>query len=281
MSWRVNSVMTTEVVHVRPDTPFKECVDMIRVHRVGALPVLDLSGRLLGILSESDLLRKEEHSTGPAGRRAIARTAADAMTSDLITAPPEATLAEAARLMHASSIRHLPITDASGRLLGIVSRADLLKVFLRSDESIRRETVEVLLPRAFGIPIGGLEIEVRDGVVRIGGEVETSSTAQLIVAFIERVEGVVGVEDKIVHRLNDTPQHGADFGGVRSDSPSGVPKEVLPVRGEVPSAAGRKVGDLGSLGPLDDHLRHEGGRGRGSSGDRQRQAHHGLTQLKR
>jgi len=239
MSWKVNSVMTTEVVHVLPTTTFKECVDMIRVHRVGALPVLDLAGRLLGILSESDLLRKEEHSTGPDGRRAVARTAADAMTRDLITAPPGATLAEAARLMHASSIRHLPITDAGGRLLGIVSRADLLKVFLRSDESIRRETDEVLLPRAFGIPSGGLKIEVRDGVVRVSGEVESSSTALLIAAFIERVEGVVGVEGSIGYRQDDARQRAKRSAAPMSAGPGEVPPKVPPVAGEVPSAAGR------------------------------------------
>ena len=239
MSWKVNSVMTTEVVHVLPTTTFKECVDMIRVHRVGALPVLDLAGRLLGILSESDLLRKEEHSTGPDGRRAVARTAADAMTRDLITAPPGATLAEAARLMHTSSIRHLPITDASGRLLGIVARADLLKVFLRSDESIRRETDEVLLPRAFGIPRGTLDIAVREGVVHIGGEVDTPGTARLIVAFIERIEGVVGVEGSIGYRQDNARQRAERSAAAMSVGPGGVPKKVPTLTGEVPSVAGR------------------------------------------
>jgi CBS domain-containing protein len=239
MSWKVNSVMTTEVVHVPPTTPFKECVDMIRVHRVGALPVLDLAGRLLGILSESDLLRKEEHSTGPDGRRAVARTAADAMTRDLITAPPGATLAEAARLMHESSIGHLPIIDAEGRLLGIVARADLLKVFLRSDESIRRETDEVLLPRAFGIPRGTLDIAVRDGVVQIGGEVDTAGTARLIGAFVERVDGVVGVEGDLRYRQGDARQRAAGSAAPITPSPRGVTKKVPTVTGKVPSAAGR------------------------------------------
>jgi CBS domain-containing protein len=219
MSWRLKSVMTTEVVCVAPDTPFKECVDMIRVHRVGALPVVDDSGRLLGILSESDLLRKEERATGRDEPRATARTAAYAMTRTVITSTPESSLGQAARLMHAASIRHLPITDAEGRLIGIVSRADLLKVFLRSDESIRREIAEVLLPRAFGIPSGGLEIEVREGVVHVGGEVATSSTAQLIVAFIDRIEGVVGVEGEVGYRLDDRRLRNMASPGLRSESP--------------------------------------------------------------
>lgn len=203
MSWKVKSVMTEEVVSVLPETPFKECVDMIRVHRVGALPVVDAGGRLLGILTESDMLRKEERSIGRDERRAGARTAADAMTRAVITSTTESTLGEAARLMHASSIRHLPITDAEGRLVGIISRADLLKVFLRSDESIRREIDEVLLPQTFDIPRGSLEIDVREGVVHVGGEVESSSRARLVVAFIERIEGVVGVDSMLGYRRDD------------------------------------------------------------------------------
>ena len=203
MSWKLRSVMTEDVVSVLPDTRFKECVDMIRVHRVGALPVIDAAGRLLGILTESDLLRKEE---GPVGRdqsRAAARTAAEAMTRALTTSNPDATVAEAARLMHAASVRHLPIIDAEGRLIGIVSRADLLKVFLRSDESLRREIDEVLLQQTLGIPRGALAVEVRDGVVHIRGEVESPSQARLILALIGNVEGVVGVDGELEHRSED------------------------------------------------------------------------------
>jgi CBS domain-containing protein len=208
MSWKVQSVMTEAVVTVFPDTTFKECVDMIRVHRVGALPVVDTSGRLLGILTESDLLRKEEGSTSRNQPKAAARRAAEAMTRSVITLTTESSIGEAARLMHASSIRHLPITNAEGRLVGIVSRADLLKVFLRSDESIRREIDEVMLPKTFGIPRGALEISVREGVVQIGGEVESSSLARLVVAFIARVEGVVGVDGVPGHRWDDARPRG-------------------------------------------------------------------------
>ncbi len=209
MSWKVRSVMTEDVVSVLPDTRFKECVDMIRVHRVGALPVIDLGGRLLGILTESDLLRKEEGPIGQDQCRAAARTAAEAMTRGLTTSTPEATVAEAARLMHAASVRHLPIIDEEGRLVGIVSRGDLLKVFLRSDESLRREIEEVLLQQTLGIPRGALAVEVRDGVVHVSGEVETPSQARLIVALIDHVEGVVGVDGELETRLEDARSNGA------------------------------------------------------------------------
>jgi CBS domain-containing protein len=213
MSWKLKSVMTEDVVHVLPDTPFKVCVDMIRVHRVGALPVVDSFGRFLGILSESDLLRKEEAPIGLDQSRAAARTAAEAMTRDVTTSTQDATVAEAARLMHAASVRHLPIIDGEGGLVGIVSRADLLKVFLRSDESLRREIAEVLLPQTLGIQRGTVEVEVRDGVVRVSGEVGTPSQARLIIALIEHVEGVVGVDGVFGHSSEDSPSHGIASAG--------------------------------------------------------------------
>lgn len=205
MNWRVRDVMTRDVVSVRPETPFKECVEMTRVHGIGALPVLDKEARILGILSESDLLRKEEVKDGLIDARASARRADEAMTSALVSIAPGATIAEAARLMHETSVRHLPVIDVHGGLVGILARADLLKVFLRSDESIRREIDEELLPRAFGIPHGDLDIDVREGVVHIGGEVETDGLARLIPAFVDRVEGVVGVESTLAHRRDDQP----------------------------------------------------------------------------
>ena len=204
MSWKVEEVMTTDVVHVLADTPFKECVDMVGLHRIGALPVVDGSGRLLGILSESDLLRKEEVKGGNAEPRGSARTAGEAMTRTVVTVAPGTAVAQAARLMHRSSVRHLPVTDGGGRLIGIVARGDLLKVFLRSDESIRREIDEELLPRTFGIARGALEIEVRQGVVHISGEIEQRGQARLVLEFVQRVEGVVAVESGLNHLKDDT-----------------------------------------------------------------------------
>ncbi len=204
MSWKVEEVMTTDVVHVLADTPFKECVDMVGLHRIGALPVVDGSGRLLGILSESDLLRKEEVKGGNAEPRGSARTAGEAMTRTVVTVAPGTAVAQAARLMHRSSVRHLPVTDGGGRLIGIVARGDLLKVFLRSDESIRREIDEELLPRTFGIARGVLEIEVRQGVVHISGEIEQRGQGRLVLEFVQRVEGVVAVESGLNHLKDDT-----------------------------------------------------------------------------
>ena len=204
MSWKVGAVMSSEVVSVRPDTPFKECVEMVRLHRVGALPVVAASGDLLGILTESDLLRKEEVKSGMLEVRGTARVAKEAMTRAVVTVDPTTAVAQAARIMHECSVRHLPVTDSGGRLVGIVSRADLLKVFLRTDESIRREVEEEVLPRTFGIQPGAVEVAVRQGIVHLDGEVETSNLARLIPDFVDRVEGVVGVENHLQHRWDDS-----------------------------------------------------------------------------
>jgi CBS domain-containing protein len=197
MSWKVADVMTADVVSVTPETTFKDCVEMLGVHRVGALPVIDPAGRLLGILTESDLLQKQEGKGGPpAFARAAARIAGQAMTRATITVSPATTVTEAARLMQQESVRHLPVIDPDGRLLGIVARADLLKVFLRSDESIRREIDEELLPATFGIARGSLDLDVRDGVVHIAGVVDADQV-KLLPAFLERVEGVVAVASHV------------------------------------------------------------------------------------
>ncbi|HVD00405.1 MAG TPA: CBS domain-containing protein [Candidatus Dormibacteraeota bacterium] len=201
MSSTVADVMTSEAVSVSPDTPFKDCVEMLGVHQVGALPVTDKNGRLLGILTESDLLRKEEVKGGrPPFPRASATVASEAMTRAPVTVAPSTGIGEAARLMNQASVRHLLVTGSDGRLLGIVARADLLKVFLRSDESIRHEIDGELFPATFGIPHGTLDVEVRNGVVHLGGEVDKGQD-KLLSAFTQRVEGVVAVVSRLRQRV--------------------------------------------------------------------------------
>ena len=145
----VKDLMTTPVVTVAPEIPFKEIVACLAEHRVSAVPVVDDSRRVLGVVSEADLLLKEEFPEGPAGGRlfqgrrhrmdrakAAGDTAVELMTAPAITIGPDATVAEAARLQHRHQIKRLPVVDPAGPLLGIVSRADLLKVFLRADAEI-------------------------------------------------------------------------------------------------------------------------------------------------
>ncbi|HZV49297.1 MAG TPA: CBS domain-containing protein [Candidatus Dormibacteraeota bacterium] len=218
MSWTVATVMTSKVVSVQPTTPYKELVRLITEKGISALPVVDVTdaeGRLVGIVSEADLLLKQEHRgrephplTRPRGpeARARGRTAAALMSTPVITTHPEATLTEAARLMHQHGVKRLPVVDAHGRLVGIVSRADLLKAFLRSDESIRHELqTEILEP--IGVT-GSVRASVQDGLVTLEGEVESRLLAHLLSRLAQGVEGVIGVDSRLSYRRDDLdPEH--------------------------------------------------------------------------
>lgn len=209
MAWTVGDVMTKEVVTVGPETDFKTCVDLLRTRGVSALPVVE-GDYVLGIVSEHDLLLKEEdRGAGNHLRRrelnqARGRTAGDVMHSPALCVGLGASVAEAARLMHKRAVKRLPVVDARGRLVGIVSRSDLLKIYLRSDESIRREICVEVLEKEMWIDNSGMEVEVKDGIVALSGELETKSLADLVTRLVGSVEGVVGVDSRLAFRLDDT-----------------------------------------------------------------------------
>lgn len=221
MSWTVASVMTNDVVTVAPGATYKEIAERMHERGVSAVPVVDADRRVVGIVSEADLLLKEErpaqrpggHLLDPHGEaaKAKARNAAALMTSPAVTVGSHATLTEAARLMHRRHVKRLPVVDEAGALVGIVSRADLLSVFLRSDESIAHEVREDVLARTLAIDPDELQIGVQDGVVRLEGQLETRSLARILVRLVAAVEGVVGVDDRLRWRLDDT--------GIRPDLP--------------------------------------------------------------
>jgi CBS-domain-containing membrane protein len=211
----VADVMTTDVVVARRSTPFKEVVRLMEERHIGSLPVVDDDGvEVLGVVSEADLLVKEqglEASQKRMGRRrralaakAHALVAGDAMTSPAVTLPPETSVHEAARVMHERRLKHLPVVDRQGRLVGVVSRSDLLRVFLRTDDEIRREIVEEVLERTLWIDPATLEVKVVRGVVSIRGQVERKSLIPLVVSMIRAVDGVVEVEDLLSFELDDS-----------------------------------------------------------------------------
>lgn len=221
MNWTVAQVMTKDVVFAAPDTSFWECADLMRIHGVSALPVVDGAGRVLGVVSESDLLAKEEARGARAQlidnlsrrrrRAAAARVAEEVMSTPPITVSPSTTVAQAARLMHSKHVKRLPVVDEYGWLVGIVSRADLLKTFLRSDESIRREVVDEVLRRRFFVDPNTVDVGVRKGLVRLRGQVETRSLAALIEREVAAIEGTVGVDCDLSFRLDDV--------GIRVEEP--------------------------------------------------------------
>jgi CBS domain-containing protein len=208
--------MTTPVVTVGPTTPFKEIVARLAEHQVSAVPVVDDAGLVLGVVSEADLLLKEEFPEPDKEiplfwtkrarldrARAAAAVASDLMTVAVVFISPEATAAEAARRLHTAGVRRLPVVDRQGRLVGILSRGDLLKVFARSDQDIRREILENVIVGEFMMAPSRFFLQVHDGVVVLQGRVERRSLLPYVVRAAQGVEGVVRVENRLAYDLDD------------------------------------------------------------------------------
>lgn len=207
MNATVRDVMSRSVVAVREDASFKEMADMLRRTRISAFPVIDGANRVIGVVSEADLLVKEAvQATGTSiiaalrhareDDKAAGVTAADLMTRPAITIGPDAAVAEAARVMYDRRVKRLPVVDAAGRLLGIISRVDVLAVFNRPDEEIRDELVHRVLPAAVTSSSAQLEVTVRDGIVTISGPPQGEQTARALVDAARHVQGVVAVRDR-------------------------------------------------------------------------------------
>lgn len=213
-SLMVRDVMTKDVVSVRPDTPFRAVVDLLEQHRISAVPVVNHLGFVLGLVSEADLLPKLTRSAGRhdsrwllGSRRRAARAkatgtvAGDVMTTNLVTATANLSVVAAAERMQRAGVRRLVVTDGPGRLAGIVSRGDLLKLYQRPDAEIRDEVLRALRERSFE-PGARLRVDVNAGQVTIVGETPHVSLVAAAVAIAERVPGVVAVSGSPVSRLD-------------------------------------------------------------------------------
>jgi CBS domain-containing protein len=212
----VRDVMTTEVVAVEPSTPFKEITARLARHRISAVPVLDADRRVLGVVTEADLLLKQEHPDPEAKippiwsrrRRRERKKAAAVVAGKLMTAPattvsPTVTLAEAARRLHDAGVQRLPVVDETDRLVGIVSRADLLTVFTRPDRAIESEIMDEIIVDDFGMAPSRFVVHVDDGVVVLQGRTERRSLIPDLVRAVHGVEGVVRVEGRLTFDLDD------------------------------------------------------------------------------
>jgi CBS domain-containing protein len=204
---RIAELMTRQVVSVAPSTSLKEVAAILVRHRISGVPVVDADGRVIGVVSEADIMRRE---TGrPPGRRLLARlrsqggeapaapTAGTAMTSPPVTIGPGQHAAEAARLIGDRRVNRLPVVDEAGRLHGIVTRADLVRVFARPDEEIARELRDEVVVGTLRLDPAAIEIEVRDGDVRLAGEVDTRADAALLERYAASVPGVVSVRSRL------------------------------------------------------------------------------------
>jgi CBS domain-containing protein len=214
-TWQVGDVMSSDVAAVDADATYRQIVALIEDRRVNAVPVIDSFRRVLGVVTESDLLRKVERPERghglvfrPAHRAALAKSEADSAAA-LMTAPAIVTYAatsvvNAARDMARARVKQLPVIDDLGRLVGMVSRGDLLRVHLRPDADIRRDVVDEVLHRILGVPDGLVAVVVEDGVVRLSGRLNRRSSVALAEAMASRVSGVVSVVNELQFDLDDT-----------------------------------------------------------------------------
>ena len=213
---KVRDIMTADPVTVTSATSLKYVAELLVQQKVSAVPVLSLRGKLLGVVSETDLLRKEELRRDPdsphslhlnyRARRdlATAETAGEIMRELVATVRPDATLAEAARLMDQHDVSCLPVVDENGQLLGAVSPRDLLHVFLRPDEDIQAQVVTDVLIGDLGTNPALVHVEVSDGVVRLAGELERKSMLTRVWPAVRAVDGVIDVDGDLGYASDDT-----------------------------------------------------------------------------
>jgi CBS domain-containing protein len=211
----VREVMTADPVTVTPATPLKYVADILVRQKVGAVPVLSPRGQVLGVVAETDLLRKEELRRDPDGWHAMrlgyrerrdiatAETAGEIMSATPVTVRPRATVAEAARLMDQYGVTCLPVADETGKLIGVVGPRNLLRVFLRPDDEIRAEIVNDVLAGYLGTNPALVKVEVTNGVVRLSGELERKSMVALAWPAVRDVEGVIDVDGELGYAFDD------------------------------------------------------------------------------
>ena len=211
---KIKDVMTRDVITVGPETPLKEAAAILGRKGISGLVVVDGDGTVVGVLSEADILYKEggERSahTGLLGwlfetggsaleQKLAARTVGEAMTAPALTIGPERPVHEAAARMIEDGVNRLPVLE-DGKLVGIVSRADLVRAFTRTDEEIGDEIRNEIVTRTLWLAPDAVEITVERGNVVLAGQVETANDAELLPIFVERVPGVVSVSTELTYR---------------------------------------------------------------------------------
>ncbi|MBE4733513.1 MULTISPECIES: CBS domain-containing protein [Streptomyces] len=218
---KVGSVMTTDVVRAEYDTPFKEVARLLADHGISGLPVIDDDEKVIGVVSDTDLMARQAEAPDPyesRGRhlfgaltrgarrqaaKAEARSAGRLMTEPPITVHADDTVVEAARTMAQHRVERLPVVDEEERLVGIVTRRDLLQVFLRPDEEIRSTVTREVVVRTLWLAPHSVDVTVDQGVVTLSGQLERKSETEIAVSMTRQVDGVVGVVDKLTWRLDD------------------------------------------------------------------------------
>jgi CBS-domain-containing membrane protein len=214
MNATVKDVMTTHVVAVTKEASFKDVAALLRQHQVSTFPVVDAEGKVIGVVSETDMLPKEallaglpERGPGPDAAvsdhndfvKAIGVTAASIMTTAPITITPDEPVTSAARLMYSCKVRSLPVVTENGYLTGIISRADVLSVYGRPDRQIGQEIMQDLIATEFGSDPSRFTVTVKDGIVTLAGYPDTAQQGRNILAEAWHIEGVISVRDRLTY----------------------------------------------------------------------------------
>jgi CBS domain-containing protein len=205
----VADVMTKDVVTAQTDASYKQIVETLTEHRISGLPVIDAAGGVVGVVSEADLLYKEEFASPhqrprrltmrhkAARAKAASDTAGELMTTPAVTVPAQLRVGEAARILTRRGLKRLPVVDACNRLVGIVTRTDLLTVFLRGDDEIRDEIIDEVITGNLWEDPARIHVGVSDGVATLRGQLEIDTLVPIAVDLTASVPGVVDVINEL------------------------------------------------------------------------------------
>ncbi|MEV8558371.1 CBS domain-containing protein [Streptomyces sp. NPDC051917] len=187
----VGEIMTSDVVCASRETSPEDVLRLLNRHRIRALPVVDHDDKVVGVVSGTDLAHGRTARTRPRGSAATA--VGELMTTPAVTVHPEQRVSDAARVMERHRVDRLPVVDEEDRIIGIATRRDLLRAFLRTDEEIRRQVIDEVLPGTLGLPSGAVAVSVREGMVVLEGCLPDRGDVASLVRSTWRVDGVVGV----------------------------------------------------------------------------------------
>jgi CBS domain-containing protein len=216
---KVSDLMTTDVVTTTPETSLRDVARTLVEHEISGMPVCDDAGAVVGVVSEWDILFKERDGRDSRGgflgwlldspaeweiEKTQARTAGEAMTTPALTVAPIESAAAAARVMTEAGVNRLPVVTMDGRLVGILARSDLVRAFVRPDETIAAEIRGDVLERVLWVQPSMVEVVVRDGEVDLRGELDAQPDVEVLERLVARVPGVVTVRSKVTCRHSES-----------------------------------------------------------------------------
>lgn len=202
---QVVDLMTTSVISVTPETPIKDAARLMFRHRVSGLPVVGDAGEVLGIITEADFLKLEVARAND-DKVAPVDNVGEVMNTGVVTVEAGMAVAEAAQIMVVQDVKRLPVIGENGKLVGIISRLDVVAVFTRPDEVIEDEIREDLLRRVLFVDPDDIDVTVANGVVTLVGEIGTSNESRLFEELARRLDGVMRVDNQLTWRVDDNDE---------------------------------------------------------------------------